>query len=57
MLGTREELQKIDQRTRKLMTIHKTLLPKPGIDRMSVSRNEGGKGLASIQASMHGYND
>ena len=36
----------MDQRTRKLMTMHKALHPR---DRLYVSWKEGGRGLASIE--------
>ena len=39
----------MDQRTRKLMTMHKALHPRDDIDRLCVSRKEGGRGLASIE--------
>ena len=39
---TREELKEMDQRTRKLMT-------RDDVDRLYVSRKEGGRGLASIE--------
>ena len=46
---TREELKQMDQRTRKLMTMHKTIHPRDDVDRLFVSRKEGGRGLASIE--------
>ena len=46
---TREELKQIDQRTRKLMTMHKTLHPRDSVDRLYVSRKKGGRGLVSIE--------
>ena len=46
---TREELQQIDQRTRKLMTMHKALHPRDDVDRLYVSRKQGRRGLASIE--------
>ena len=46
---TREELKQMDQRKRKLMTMHKALHPRDDIDRLYVSRKEGGSGLASIE--------
>ena len=49
---TRDELKQMDQRTRKLMTIHKALHPRDDIDRLYVSRKEGGRGLASIEDSV-----
>ena len=41
---TKEELQLMDQRTRKLMTMHKILYPSDDID-FFVPRKEGGRGL------------
>ena len=46
---TKEELNQMDQRTRKLMTMHKALHPRDDVDRLYVSRKEGGRGLASIE--------
>ena len=46
---TRDELKQMDQRTRKLMTMHKALHPRDDVDRLYVSRKEGGRGLASIE--------
>ena len=39
----------MDQRTRKLMTMHKALHPRDDVDRLYVSRKEGGGGLAGIE--------
>ena len=44
---TRDELKQMDQRTRKLMTMHEALHP-----RLYVSRKEGGRGLVSIEDSV-----
>ena len=46
---TRDELKQMDQRTRQLMTMHKALHPRDDVDRLYVSRKEGGRGLASIE--------
>ena len=46
---TRDELKQMDQRTRKLMTMHKALHHRDDVDRLYVSRKKGGKGLASIK--------
>ena len=46
---TRDELKQMDQRTRKLMTMHKALHPRDDVDRLYASRKEGGRGLASIE--------
>ena len=42
----------MDQRTRKLKIMHKTLHPRDDVDRLYVSRKEGGRGLASIEDSV-----
>ena len=47
---TQEE--QMDQRTRKLMAMHKALHPRDDVDRLYVSRKEGGKGHASIEDSV-----
>ena len=39
----------MDQRKKKLMTMHKTLHPRDDVDRLYVSRREGGGGLTSIE--------
>ena len=49
---TRDELKQIDQRTRKLMTMHKALHPRDDIGRLYVSRKEKGRGLTSIEDSV-----
>ena len=46
---TLEELKQMDQRTRKLMTMHKAIHPRDDVNRLYVSRKEGGRGLASIE--------
>ena len=46
---TKEELQSMDRRTRKLMTMHKALHPRDDTDRLYVKRKEGGRGLISIE--------
>ena len=49
---TREELRQMDQRTRKLRTMHKALHLRDDVDRLYVPRKEGGRGLASIEDSV-----
>ena len=46
---TWDKLKQMDQRTRKLMTMHKALHPRDDVDRLYVSRKEGRRGLASIE--------
>ena len=49
---TRDELKQMDQRTRKLMTMHKALHSRADVDRLCVSRKEGGRALTSIDDSV-----
>ena len=42
----------MDQITRKLMTMHKALHAKDDVERLYVPREEGGRGLASIEDSV-----
>ena len=49
---TREELKQMDQRTRKLMILHKALHPRYYVDWLYVSRKEGGREHASIENSI-----
>ena len=42
----------MNQRTRKLMTMHKVLHPRDDVDRLYVTRKEGGRGLTSIEDSI-----
>ena len=42
----------MDQRTRKLMTMHKVLHPRDDVDRLYISRKERGGGLAGIEDSV-----
>ena len=42
----------MDQRTRKLMTMHKALHPWDDVDRSYASRKEGGRELACIEDSV-----
>ena len=46
---TRDELKWIDQRTKKVMTMYKTLHLRDDVDRLYVPRKEEGRGLASIE--------
>ena len=49
---TKEEFKQVDQKTRKLKTMHKILHPRDDIDRLHVSRKEGGRGLNSTEYSV-----
>ena len=48
----REEIKQMDQKTWKLMTMHKTLHPRDDVDRLYVSRKEGRRGFASIEVNV-----
>ena len=45
----KEEIMKLDQRTRKLLTMHKAHHPKDSVHRLYISRKEGGRGPISIE--------
>ena len=49
---TRGEFKQMDQRKRKLMTMHQTLHPRDDADKLYVLRKERGRGLASIEDSV-----
>ena len=49
---TRDELRQMDQRTRKLWTMHKALHPRDDVDRLYVPRKEGERGFACIEDSV-----
>ena len=49
---TGDELKQMDQRTRKLMTMHKALHPRDDVGRLYVSRKKGEWGLTSIEDSV-----
>ena len=49
----REELQQMDKRTRKLMTMHKALHLRDDKDGLYVPRKERGRGLTSIEDSVN----
>ena len=49
---TRDELRQMDQRTRKLMNMHKALHFRDDVDRLHVARKEGRRGVASIEDSV-----
>ena len=46
---TREELEWMDRKTRKLMTMYKKLHPKSDVARLYVPRRKGGRGLISCE--------
>jgi hypothetical protein len=46
-----EELQKLDRKTRKLLTIHGQHHPKADVDRLYVPRKQGGRGRMQLEAA------
>ena len=46
-----EELQKLDRKTRKLLTIHGQHHPKADVYRLYVPRKQGGRGLMQLEAA------
>ena len=51
---SKEDLQKLDRKTRKLMTMNGALHPKSDVDRVYLSRVEGGRGLISCEMCVRG---
>ena len=49
---TGAELDQMDGRTRKLMTMHRALNPKSDVARIYLSRKEGGRGLISAEDTL-----
>ena len=49
---TTDELKQMYQITRKLLSMHKVLHPRVDVDRLYVSRKEGGRGLVCIEDSV-----
>ena len=45
----KEELGKLDRKTRKLLTVNRALHPQADVDRLYGKRSEGGRGLLSIE--------
>ena len=45
----KDELEALDRRTRKLMTMQKALHPKSNVDRLYLPKKEGGRGHSSIE--------
>ena len=46
-----EELQKLDRKTRKLLTIHGQQHTKADVDRLNDPRKQGGRGLMQLEAA------
>ena len=50
---TINDLQEMDRRTRKLMTMHNALHPRSNVDRLYIPRGEGGRGLRSVEDTVN----
>ena len=48
LMWASDEVKQMDQRTRKLITMHEEFHPRDDLDRLYVSRKERGRGIASI---------
>ena len=46
-----QEIKKIDRKTRKLLTIYRMNHPKADVDRINISRKEGGRGLIQLECT------
>ena len=46
---TKEDTRQMDRKTRKLFTMHRSMHPQSDVDRLYWKRNEGGRGLQSIE--------
>ena len=46
---TVDELKEMDRKTRKLMTMNDVLHPRADVDRLYVPREEGGRGMKSVE--------
>ena len=45
----KDELRALDRKTRKLLTIYRSLHPQADVDRLYVKRSQGGRGLISVE--------
>jgi len=51
IINWHQELQKLDRKTRKLLTIHGQHHPKADVDRWYVTRKQGGRGLMQLETA------
>ena len=49
---TKEEMEAVDVKTRKLLTMHRGFHPKSNFQRLYATWKEGGRGLVSVQATI-----
>ena len=50
---TKLELQEMDRKMRKLLTIYRSMHPRADVERLCWKRAEGGKGLQSVEETVH----
>ena len=48
------ELNSIDRKTRKILTMYRAMHPKSDVDRLYMTRKEGGRGLCSVEYAVRG---
>jgi hypothetical protein len=46
-----EEIQKLDRKTRKMLTVHRQYHPRTDIDHLYVPRKRGGRGLMQVEGA------
>ena len=46
---SKEELRSLDRKTRKLLTIYKSLRSQADVERLYVKRSEGSRGLTTVE--------
>ena len=49
VVWTKEEVEKIDRKTRKMFTVYRALAPRASVARLYLPRSEGGRGLMSVE--------
>jgi len=49
----KDELEAVDRKTRKMMTIYNSLHPRADLDHLYIPRKHGGRGLISTQESVY----
>ena len=48
------ELKRVDRKTRKTLTMYRAMHPKGDVDRLYIKRNEGGRGMSSVEYAVRG---
>jgi len=50
---TKAEVEQLDRRTKKIMTMHNGLPPKSNVDRLYLPKKDGGRGLLGVEDTVH----